>query len=138
MSEQVTDLRSHKQRLARQLRDKEEEVEAMSQKVEGLRLEVRKAEKAKKEVREAPGLLWPCFSASLSRQSLCLWFVSMVMSHFSPAFESHDLQSRSVRLKMSPGHLVSRVLPSTVPSPGTASPVCLALTSCAGVPCGGL
>uniref|UniRef100_A0A665W9Q9 Serine/threonine-protein kinase MRCK alpha n=1 Tax=Echeneis naucrates TaxID=173247 RepID=A0A665W9Q9_ECHNA len=38
------------QRLIRQLRDKEEEVENQSQKVEALRLEVRKAERAKKEM----------------------------------------------------------------------------------------
>lgn len=43
-------LRSAKQRLARQLRDKEEEIESQNQKVEALRLEVRKAERAKKEV----------------------------------------------------------------------------------------
>lgn len=42
--------RSAKQRLARQLRDKEEEIESQTQKVEALRLEVRKAERAKKEV----------------------------------------------------------------------------------------
>lgn len=42
--------RSVKQRLARQLRDKEEEIESQSQKVEALRLEVRKAERSKKEV----------------------------------------------------------------------------------------
>lgn len=42
--------RSAKQRLSRQLRDKEEETENHSQKVEALRLEVRKAERAKKEV----------------------------------------------------------------------------------------
>lgn len=42
--------RSVKQRLARQLRDKEEEIESQTQKVEALRLEVRKAERAKKEV----------------------------------------------------------------------------------------
>lgn len=42
--------RSAKQRLVRQLRDKEEEMESHSQKVEALRLEVRKAERAKKEV----------------------------------------------------------------------------------------
>lgn len=42
--------RSAKQRLVRQLRDKEEEMESQNQKVEALRLEVRKAERAKKEV----------------------------------------------------------------------------------------
>lgn len=42
--------RSVKQRLGRQLRDKEEEIESQTQKVEALRLEVRKAERSKKEV----------------------------------------------------------------------------------------
>lgn len=50
LNERLTELRSHKQRLARQLRDKEEEVEGLSQKVETLRLEIRKAERARKEV----------------------------------------------------------------------------------------
>lgn len=50
LNERLTDLRSAKQRLARQLRDKEEEVESQTQKVEALRLEVRKAERAKKEM----------------------------------------------------------------------------------------
>ncbi|XP_054474975.1 serine/threonine-protein kinase MRCK alpha isoform X4 [Anoplopoma fimbria] len=50
LNERLTDLRSVKQRLARQLRDKEEEMESQGQKVEALRLEVRKAERAKKEM----------------------------------------------------------------------------------------
>uniref|UniRef100_A0A672P1F0 non-specific serine/threonine protein kinase n=1 Tax=Sinocyclocheilus grahami TaxID=75366 RepID=A0A672P1F0_SINGR len=50
VSEKVTELRSLKQRLSRQLRDKEEEMDSLNQKVEALRLEVRKAERAKKEV----------------------------------------------------------------------------------------
>ncbi|XP_055728262.1 serine/threonine-protein kinase MRCK alpha-like isoform X3 [Salvelinus fontinalis] len=50
LNERLTDLRSAKQRLGRQLRDKEEEMEALSQKVEALRLEVRKAERSKKEM----------------------------------------------------------------------------------------
>ncbi len=50
VSEKVTELRSYKQRLSRQLRDKEEEMDSLNQKVEALRLEVRKAERAKKEV----------------------------------------------------------------------------------------
>ncbi|KAM7368226.1 hypothetical protein PAMP_014467 [Pampus punctatissimus] len=50
LNERLTDLRSAKQRLVRQLRDKEEEIESQSQKVEALRLEVRKAERAKKEM----------------------------------------------------------------------------------------
>ncbi|XP_071385076.1 serine/threonine-protein kinase MRCK alpha isoform X5 [Centroberyx affinis] len=50
LNERLTDLRSAKQRLVRQLRDKEEEMESQTQKVEALRLEVRKAERAKKEM----------------------------------------------------------------------------------------
>lgn len=50
LNERLTELRSHKQRLVRQLRDKEEEVEGLSQKMETLRLEIRKAERARKEV----------------------------------------------------------------------------------------
>uniref|UniRef100_A0A671WQS9 Serine/threonine-protein kinase MRCK alpha n=1 Tax=Sparus aurata TaxID=8175 RepID=A0A671WQS9_SPAAU len=50
LNERLTDLRSVKQRLARQLRDKEEEIESQTQKVEALRLEVRKAERSKKEM----------------------------------------------------------------------------------------
>lgn len=56
VSERVTELRSHKQRLSRQLRDKEEEMDALNQKVEGLRLDVHKAERAKKEVSVRRGL----------------------------------------------------------------------------------
>ncbi|CAB1343156.1 unnamed protein product, partial [Coregonus sp. 'balchen'] len=54
LNERLTDLRSTKQRLGRQLRDKEEEMEGLSQKVEALRLEVRKAERAKKEKQVGP------------------------------------------------------------------------------------
>ncbi|XP_076156502.1 serine/threonine-protein kinase MRCK alpha isoform X1 [Alosa pseudoharengus] len=50
MSEKLTDLRSTKQRLARQLRDKEEEMEALGQKMEAIRQDVRKTERAKKEL----------------------------------------------------------------------------------------
>ncbi|XP_061602550.1 serine/threonine-protein kinase MRCK alpha isoform X2 [Cololabis saira] len=50
LNERLTDLRSAKQRLVRQLRDKEEEMDSQNQKVEALRLEVRKAERAKKEM----------------------------------------------------------------------------------------
>ncbi|XP_063079682.1 serine/threonine-protein kinase MRCK alpha isoform X2 [Engraulis encrasicolus] len=49
LSERLGDLRSQKQRLSRQLRDKEDEVEALGQKAEGLRLELRKAERTRKE-----------------------------------------------------------------------------------------
>lgn len=50
LNERLTELHSHKQRLARQLRDKDEEVEGLSQKMETLRLEIRKAERSRKEV----------------------------------------------------------------------------------------
>ncbi|XP_077367348.1 serine/threonine-protein kinase MRCK alpha isoform X7 [Festucalex cinctus] len=45
-----TDLRSEKQQLSRQLRDKVDETGSQNQKVEALRLEVRNAEKARKEM----------------------------------------------------------------------------------------
>uniref|UniRef100_A0A4W3I251 non-specific serine/threonine protein kinase n=1 Tax=Callorhinchus milii TaxID=7868 RepID=A0A4W3I251_CALMI len=50
MNERVTDLRSQKQKFARQLRDKEEEIEAVTQKGETLRQDLRKVERAKKEL----------------------------------------------------------------------------------------
>nr|XP_020472602.1 serine/threonine-protein kinase MRCK alpha-like isoform X1 [Monopterus albus] len=50
LNERLTDFRSLKQRLVRQLRDKEEEMESQSQKIEALRIEVRKAERTKKEM----------------------------------------------------------------------------------------
>ncbi|XP_016534979.1 serine/threonine-protein kinase MRCK alpha isoform X8 [Poecilia formosa] len=50
LNEKLTEFRSVKQRLVRQLRDKEEEMESQNQRVEALRLEVRKAERAKKEM----------------------------------------------------------------------------------------
>ncbi|XP_032803693.1 serine/threonine-protein kinase MRCK alpha-like isoform X1 [Petromyzon marinus] len=50
INERMTELRSQKQKLARQLRDKEEEGEAVLQRVEGLKQEGRKAEKARKEL----------------------------------------------------------------------------------------
>src|SRR4029434_10759567 len=53
MSEKLTDLRSTKQRLARQLRDKEEEMEARGHKMEVVRQDVRKTARAKQEVRPA-------------------------------------------------------------------------------------
>ncbi|XP_061610758.1 serine/threonine-protein kinase MRCK alpha isoform X4 [Phyllopteryx taeniolatus] len=46
----LSDLRSEKQHLSRHLRDKVEEMESQNQKIEALRLEVRKAEKARKEM----------------------------------------------------------------------------------------
>ncbi|XP_064195674.1 serine/threonine-protein kinase MRCK beta-like isoform X1 [Anguilla rostrata] len=49
-SERATELRSHKQRLARQLRDKEEEMDATLHKMDAMRQDIRKTEKARKEV----------------------------------------------------------------------------------------
>lgn len=50
MNERLTDLHSQKQKLARQLRDKEEEMEVVMQKLESLRQELRRTERLKKEV----------------------------------------------------------------------------------------
>lgn len=51
LNERMAELRSHKQRLSRQLRDKEEEMEVLMQKLDGMRQDIRKTEKARKEVR---------------------------------------------------------------------------------------
>lgn len=50
LNERMADLRSYKQKLSRQLRDKEEEVEVVMQKTDSMRQEMRKLEKARKEV----------------------------------------------------------------------------------------
>lgn len=50
LNERMADLRSYKQKLTRQLRDKEEEVEVIMQKTDSMRQEMRKLEKARKEV----------------------------------------------------------------------------------------
>lgn len=47
----MAELRSSKQRLSRQLRDKEEEMDALLQKMDSMRQEIRKTEKSRKEVR---------------------------------------------------------------------------------------
>ena len=47
----LSDLRSQKTKLTRDLRDKEEECDAMNQKVEMQRVDLRKADKIRKEVR---------------------------------------------------------------------------------------
>lgn len=47
----MADLRSSKQRLSRQLRDKEEEMDTLLQKMDAMRQEIRKTEKSRKEVR---------------------------------------------------------------------------------------
>lgn len=51
----MADLRSSKQRLSRQLRDKEEEMDGLLQKMDAMRQEIRKTEKNRKEVRVSCG-----------------------------------------------------------------------------------
>lgn len=53
LSERMADLRSSKQRLSRQLRDKEEEMDGLLQKMDTMRQEIRKTEKNRKEVRQS-------------------------------------------------------------------------------------
>lgn len=53
LSERMADLRSSKQRLSRQLRDKEEEMDALLQKMDAMRQEIRKTEKNRKEVSQS-------------------------------------------------------------------------------------
>lgn len=50
MNERLTDLHSQKQKLTRQVRDKEEEMEVVMQKVESLRQDLRRTDRMKKEV----------------------------------------------------------------------------------------
>ncbi|KAF1585132.1 Serine/threonine-protein kinase MRCK beta, partial [Eudyptes moseleyi] len=50
LSERMGDLRSQKQKLSRQLRDKEEEVEVSMQKIDAMRQDIRKLEKIRKEL----------------------------------------------------------------------------------------
>ena len=50
LNERMAELRSQKQKVSRQLRDREEEVEAAMQKIDALRQEVRRADKGRKEV----------------------------------------------------------------------------------------
>ncbi|KAG1683509.1 Serine/threonine-protein kinase MRCK alpha [Nymphon striatum] len=50
VSDKLADLRSQKQKLSRQVRDKEEELETAMQKIDNLRQDIRKADKLKREV----------------------------------------------------------------------------------------
>uniref|UniRef100_A0A3Q2Z650 non-specific serine/threonine protein kinase n=1 Tax=Hippocampus comes TaxID=109280 RepID=A0A3Q2Z650_HIPCM len=56
LSERTAELRAAKQRLARQLRDKEEETDALLQKMDVLRQDARKSDKNRKEVRKGARL----------------------------------------------------------------------------------
>lgn len=50
VTDRLSELRQQKQKLSRQVRDKEEEVEAAMAKIDGLRSDIRKAEKARREL----------------------------------------------------------------------------------------
>lgn len=50
LNERMAELRSQKQKVSRQLRDKEEEVEVAMQKIDSMRQEIRRSEKWRKEV----------------------------------------------------------------------------------------
>lgn len=51
LNERMAELRSQKQKVSRQLRDKEEEMEVAMQKIDSMRQDIRKSEKFRKEVR---------------------------------------------------------------------------------------
>lgn len=68
LNEQLSDVCSQKQRLSRQFKDKEEEMEGVSQKLEALRLEIRKAERMRKEVHHA---LTPATLLHASEKTSC-------------------------------------------------------------------
>lgn len=50
ISEKLSDLRTQKQKLSRQVRDKEEELEVAMQKIDALRQDIRRAEKLRREM----------------------------------------------------------------------------------------
>ncbi len=78
LSERMADLRSSKQRLSRQLRDKEEEMDALLQKMDSMRQEIRKTEKNRKEVRQSVNVI--CFLLSTRRVSFfstLLWLITI-------------------------------------------------------------
>ncbi|XP_057341565.1 serine/threonine-protein kinase MRCK beta isoform X1 [Microplitis mediator] len=50
VTDKLSELRQHKQKLSRQVRDKEEELEVVMQKVDSLRHDIRKAEKLRREL----------------------------------------------------------------------------------------
>ena len=50
VSDKLAELRQQKQKLSRQVRDKEEELEVVMQKVDSLRHDIRKAEKLRREL----------------------------------------------------------------------------------------
>lgn len=50
LNERMAELRSQKQKVSRQLRDKEEEMEVAMQKIDSMRQDIRKSEKYRKEV----------------------------------------------------------------------------------------
>uniref|UniRef100_A0A8C4T764 non-specific serine/threonine protein kinase n=1 Tax=Erpetoichthys calabaricus TaxID=27687 RepID=A0A8C4T764_ERPCA len=52
LNERMAELLSQKQKLSRQLRDKEEEMEVVMQKIDSMRQDMRKTEKARKEVKQ--------------------------------------------------------------------------------------
>uniref|UniRef100_A0A8C2IKP0 Serine/threonine-protein kinase MRCK alpha n=1 Tax=Cyprinus carpio TaxID=7962 RepID=A0A8C2IKP0_CYPCA len=103
LNEQLSDLRSQKQRLSRQFRDKEEETEGISQKLEALRLEIRKAERMRKEILFAPISL--LFSHSLSHlTNFILTYVSILLQQLKQAGPPHaaassDQQQELMRIR---------------------------------------
>lgn len=50
LNERMAELRSQKQKVSRQLRDKEEEMEVAMQKIDSMRQDIRRSEKLRKEV----------------------------------------------------------------------------------------
>lgn len=50
ISDKLSDLRQQKQKLSRQVRDKEEELEVAMQKIDALRQDIRRAEKLRREM----------------------------------------------------------------------------------------
>lgn len=60
LNERMAELRSLKQKVSRQLRDKEEEMEVAMQKIDSMRQDLRKSEKSRKEVASLPVRMHVC------------------------------------------------------------------------------
>lgn len=64
----LTELRNQKQKLSRQVRDKEEELETAMQKIDTLRQDLRRAEKLRRELEVRKGL--SCCHANMLKSCL--------------------------------------------------------------------
>nr|XP_015205605.1 PREDICTED: serine/threonine-protein kinase MRCK beta [Lepisosteus oculatus] len=98
LNERMAELRSQKQKLSRQLRDKEEEMEVVMQKIESMRQEIRKTEKARKEVTPKSSSRWvvslQVMSAPERLTSLCTFVDKLTAQNRQLEDELQDLAAK--------------------------------------------